>query len=253
MLYRQIAENSDNCQFDKNKYSVVGFNALNKCEKTVLRHLKSVKTTSFYWDYDEYYVKNEAQEAGRFLRDNLKLFGAEKIETESRFRDNKCIVEVQMAPSPVSQVKMIDRILNDWQEAGDFIPEKTAIVLGDENLLIPLMYSIPPFVGEYNVSMGFPLKNSASFGFVAHVVSLRRNERKNQDTTLYYYKDILAIVNHTFVQKLFAEDAEIINNKINSEKLIYSHPPDFCNNDFINAILYSFPIESAELLEWLQM
>lgn len=250
MLYRQIAENPEKCQFDKNKYSVVGFNALNKCEKTVLRHLKSVKTTSFYWDYDEYYVKNEAQEAGRFLRDNLKLFGAEIIETESRFRDNKCTVEVQMSPSPVSQVKMIDGILNEWSKSFDFNPEKTAIVLGDENLLIPLMYSIPPFVGEYNVSMGFPLKNSASFGFVSHLVALRRNERKNQDKTLYYYKDILAIVNHTFVQKLFADDADAINTRINSEKLIYSFPPDFCNNEFLNAIFTERPVSTVEMLRW---
>ena len=250
MLYRQIAENPQKCEFNKSKYSVVGFNALNKCEKAVLKHLKSTKPTSFYWDYDEYYVKNEAQEAGRFLRDNLRLFGEESIETESRFKDHKCKIEVQMAPSPVSQVKMIDGILSEWQNAGDFNPEKTAIVLGDENLLIPLMYSVPPFVGEYNVSMGFPLKNSASFGFVSHLVSLRRNERKNQDKTLYYYKDILAIVNHTFVQKLFADDAEIINNKINSEKLIYSYPPEFCNNEFINALFAVDQVKSADLLIW---
>jgi hypothetical protein len=36
--------------------------------------------------------------------------------------------------------------------------DKVAIVLGEENLLVPLLYSLPSSVGALNITMGYKVK-----------------------------------------------------------------------------------------------
>jgi hypothetical protein len=36
--------------------------------------------------------------------------------------------------------------------------DKVAIVLGEENLLVPLLYSLPSSVGALNITMGYQVK-----------------------------------------------------------------------------------------------
>ena len=56
------------------KYLFVGFNALNKCEESLFRHLQNKGKAEFYWDYDSWYTHNEIHEAGSFMRRNLRDF-----------------------------------------------------------------------------------------------------------------------------------------------------------------------------------
>lgn len=252
LIYRDVVNHIEDCVFKKTDYAVVGFNALNKCEKALLHHLKNTKNTRFYWDADKYYLNDEYQEAGRFLRENIKRFGSHNnIGIVDFVKPVKKDIEVVMAPSPVSQVKMIAGILDKWKAEADFDPEKTAIILGDENLLIPLMYSIPSYVEPYNVSMGFPVKNSAAFGFLSHLVSLRRRLRKTGDSVNYYFKDVLSIINHSFIKSIFAEEAGELNSQINKEKIIYVNSGILAVNPFFEELFRPGLKNIPELSEWL--
>ena len=51
----------------------------------------------------------------------------------------------------------------------------TAIVLGDENLLMPVMYSLDESVNDFNVTMGISLKNSMLFTLIDAIFELQRN------------------------------------------------------------------------------
>ena len=175
MAYRDLVENIHNVNLEKDKYFIVGFNALNKCEIEVFKFLKTNRETAFFWDYDDYYVKNNEHEAGRFLRNNLKLFTNDLKSNNDKIKSQNLDVEVISLPTSVAQVKLIEEILTEWKAQPDFDIEKVAIALGDENLLIPLMTSIPDFVGDYNITMGFPLKNTKAFNFFSNLLSLRQN------------------------------------------------------------------------------
>ena len=60
--------------FDFRKYYVVGLNALNACEKEFFKHLQREKKVDFLWDYDGFYLEDLKNEAGAFMRQNLKNF-----------------------------------------------------------------------------------------------------------------------------------------------------------------------------------
>ncbi|MDD3741434.1 MAG: PD-(D/E)XK nuclease family protein, partial [Bacteroidales bacterium] len=253
LIYRKVAENIDNCVFDKTEYIIVGFNALNKCEKKLFEYLKKNKKTRFFWDADKYYLEDDYQEAGRFLRENIKKFPAHlNIGIVDNIKPVKKNIEVITAPSPVSQVKMLEGILEEWKKEKDFNPEKVALVLGDENLLIPLISSLPPYIEPYNVSMGFPVKNSAAYGFIYHLVSLRRRSRQQDGVCNFYFKDVLSVINHSFIRTLFYQDVCELEKQINVEKMIYVES-QFCNKNKFFADLFLSGINTIpELCQWIR-
>ena len=81
MIYREAAEkikSGDRVGLDYDRYIFTGFTALHKCEEVLFRHLKTTGKGLFYWDYDEYYTNSSLHEAGFFIRENRKLFPAER-------------------------------------------------------------------------------------------------------------------------------------------------------------------------------
>jgi CRISPR/Cas system-associated exonuclease Cas4 (RecB family) len=240
MIYKDVIENLSECNFDSEDYVVVGFNALNKCEKKFLNVLKSHAQVNFFWDADKYYINDPHQEAGRFIRENIKYY---KPFNEIGIVDNinhlKKNIEVIMAPSPVSQTKLIPEILNKWIKELDYNPEKTAIVLGDEHLLIPLMYSIPENIKNYNVSMGFPVRNSMSAAFIQHILVLQQSYKDFNGEIKFYFKSVLSILNHSFFKVCEPIFTEELRSQILSGKLIYVSENDLRKSDLFNMI-FSF-------------
>ena len=59
---------------DIGMFHFVGFNALNKCEREILRSLKEEGRARFYWDYHPSYFNNKDHEAGYFIRQNIADF-----------------------------------------------------------------------------------------------------------------------------------------------------------------------------------
>ncbi len=66
-----------------------GFNALSACEKVLFRFLQHNAETDFYWDYDDYYLKNTDQEAGMFVRENHASFPPVVELSHDNFRKEK--------------------------------------------------------------------------------------------------------------------------------------------------------------------
>ncbi len=239
MIYKDVVDNINIGKFNKETYAIVGFNALNKCEKALLHLLKANKSTLFFWDADKYYLDDKYQEAGRFIRENIRVFGAyNNIGIVNNIVNNQCNIDVIMAPSPVSQTKMIAEILNKWVAEEDYIPEKTAIILGDENLLLPLMYSVPNSLEPYNVSMGFPIKNSMTSDFITHLIDLQKRVR-GPESSSFYFKDILAILKHSFINIIFPSESKTLQNKLLQDKLIYIESDVLQVNDLFKLIFSS--------------
>lgn len=252
MIYKDVAESVSTLNFDSKVYYVVGFNALNKCEKQLLNVIKLSAETRFFWDADQYYLKDNYQEAGRFIRENIRKYPPYKnIGIVNNINNVKKDIEVIMAPSLVSQTKLIPDILESWMKEPDFDPQKTAIVLGDENLLIPLMYSIPDDIESYNVSMGFPVRNSMSAAFVSHLLGLQQHCRKTENKFQFYFKDVFSILDHSFIRYLFADEAFEIKNRIILEKKIYIQQTDFGDNELLRSVFNPRNQSLSELSSYL--
>jgi len=224
LIYRDFVENKmPLTDFPLKNYAFLGFSALNKCEKNLMKHIRQVARDKggdclFFWDADKYYIYDQSQEAGLFLRENIKTFPLPKgFELTDNIKNiSKKDVKIIEVPTSVAQVKLVPELLEKNKE----IDSRTAIILGDEKLLVPLIYSLPETLknekGEnirrpYNITMGYPLSYTASASFAQTVMKLAMHARTGEKTYLQK-KDIFSTIMNSFTRKYVSE--ETINSII---------------------------------------
>ena len=156
-------------KFEKGKIIFVGFNALTQAEAQLFTKLQKAGKALFYFDTDNYYLNDELQEAGYFLRRNIN-----RLHLKNEFagavdlmKTAPHTVNVYKVQGQAAQAKILNHILEkDYIQTKDV--DATAVVLADEALLIPALQTIPVQVDEksvnLNVTMGFPLGISTVFG-----------------------------------------------------------------------------------------
>lgn len=212
MAYRKASELiSDEriSHFKFRKIYFVGFNALTKSEKKLFSHLYNSGKAGFYWDYDDSYVKDEAHEAGFFLRENLKLFPDLRRSTSHHLNKLANEIEVISTSSDSAQAKIMGMKLDEWQSEGLCKENNTAVVLPDEFLLSSAMYSIPESFADINITMGFPVRDTPVFSLVESLIDLQHS-MKDQGTdkkVLFYHKDVLRVLGHQYI--LVSGESEI--------------------------------------------
>ncbi|WP_277092746.1 PD-(D/E)XK nuclease family protein [Alistipes sp.] len=192
------------------RYVVAGFNALSECEKRLFGFLATAAETDFYWDYDSYYKDDPEQEAGMFVRSNVAQFPPRTELRYDNMRGEKQIVSVAAVSNAV-QCKYAAAILADLARrrreedsgiaagARPALGKETAVVLTDENLLLPLLYALPADIGRVNVTMGFPLRQSLAYTFVERLVELQNHRRRKGDGCTFYHADVAGILAHPYV------------------------------------------------------
>ena len=227
MIYREAVERLSKGEVelpDNKRCAFVGFNALSKCEKSLLQYMQRRGCAEFYWDYDRYYTDNSFQEAGLFIRENLAMFG----ESESISHDNLCnikSVNVLSTSSNVAQCQCVVDILEQIAaQNGGVLDKDTAVVLTDENLLMPLLYAIPEKFkngqeyreGELagrpaiNVTMGYPLRNTLAYSFVERLLELQKHAQRNeQGEATFYYVDVEGLLTHPYISDASTQYAEL--------------------------------------------
>lgn len=179
-----------------------GFNALTPTEESVIGLLREAGRADILWDADRYYLEDERQEAGEFLRKWIRRREYQPFQwIENGLLDRERRIRLTGAASDIGQVKACGEILRSWKAEG--IPEEEmAVVLMDEKLLLPLLNSIPEEIGELNITMGLPLKNTPLCGLADALVSM--HERSESRTASgyggnYYFRDLLAVLQHPHI------------------------------------------------------
>lgn len=149
--------------FDKGKIIFVGFNALTRAEAKVFTQLQEAEKALFYFDTDSYYVADELQEAGLFLRKNLNQLKLKNVFENhgNGFASEKHEVNVYKVQGQSAQAKILNQIIDVKDSDGEI--GTTAIILADESLLMPALQTIDNSI-DLNVTMGFALASSTVFG-----------------------------------------------------------------------------------------
>ncbi len=206
MIYREVAEQirqGTDLPCDADRVCFVGFSALNTCEKTLFAHFRDRNLASFFWDYDSWYTGDSLQEAGFFIRENLLAFP--QSDTGMDFSVlNRPGREVQVieTSSRMEEARTVTSLLASIPGAGEKDPSHTAVVMADESLLMPVMYSIPAGVDEINVTMGYPLKDAPVFPVLNALFRLLRNRRGSPDKPLLFSRDVLELLSQQMVRDL---------------------------------------------------
>lgn len=198
---------------------IAGFNALNICEKKIFSYYQSLGKASFYWDYDIYYTADEHQEAGLYLRENLKLFPNElDMGHFNNFLHNGKKIEYISVPSAIGQTKLIDQLA---PHLIDDNPRDTAIVLCDEQMLIPILHSIPESIQKINITMGYPARKTSIAALISLLCDLKNYSKQEGDNTYYYYKPVIALLNHKLIKELCPDDISKFTDFVNKNNIIY--------------------------------
>ena len=199
MVHRTAAERikEGTADLPPRRYVIAGFNALSACEKRLFDYLKNTAETDFYWDYDRYYVDNREQEAGLFIRENLKRYPPAADICCDNFR-NIAAVTAASTVSNVIQCKYAAEVLRELSSSGG-LDKETAVVLTDENLLEPLMYSLPAESENVNVTMGYPLMLTAACSFAERLIDLQSRSRMKGDEAHFYHSDVTGLLLHPYI------------------------------------------------------
>jgi hypothetical protein len=249
MIYREVAETLNENQLTElpaEKYVFVGFNALNNCEKTIFRKLDKQKKAMFFWDYADFYMKDVENEAGSFLRTNLVQFPAPKdfrLEEPETARRKLKLVAV---PGNITQAQAINLpgVLDKFHLNSRF--DNTAFVLADENLLIPVISSVGNSFQEINITMGYPFVNTPVYGFISQLISLQRNVRRSSRSAVFYYKPVVALLNHQFV---VTNPIKQFVSEIHRRNKVYINASELKIDPFV-ARLFSSPETWIDLLDY---
>lgn len=220
MICREMAEKLSSGEQkieNSSDYVIVGFNALSNTEKILF---DSLPQSEFLWDSDDSYLNNKNSEAGLFLRQNITRYGESNISTNrDNFRKQKDITIVK-SPSASMECKYVWEFLTQCAADGRKLGSETAIVLTDESLLLPVLYSIPPFIEHFNVTAGYDLRLTQAYSLTESLISLQVNYKDNA----FYYKDVDNILSNPLIANLI-ESLSLSDKEIYFPTLVLQNGP----------------------------
>lgn len=239
MLYRKIADDVEvkgaqavlNSVFPEcDKLVFCGLNALNECEKSIFRRFRDLSLADFCWDYCSGWIKDTSNKSSFFLKDNIRMF-PQAFPLEAC--DSTPEIEVISVPSSIGQTKVLSRILEDESIPKD---ERTAILLPDEGLLIPLLNSIPSQVEKINVTMGCPMTSSSFYSLMNDISRLQQNFRLRDAKAAFYYNPVWSITGNNIFDALADDSTKEKVAAMKRSRRYYVGAEELCGTPLLDAI-----------------
>lgn len=214
-------------RFNPRRYVFIGFNRLTTAEHIILEELDRRGMAHFYWDYDPVLMNvNSGNKAGRFIAGYAARFTAAESAVKLPPRIGNRRVDVIAVPSNVGQTKVAATCLSE--------PD-TAIVLADDDILLPMAEAVPETFSQVNITMGYPLRYSALSQLFSQVVSLQLRGRRSADSqaTEFFRDDVMALLSSPLIQAAFPEacraagDYMRLNHVFNLSSELAATRPEF--------------------------
>jgi hypothetical protein len=256
MIFREVVERiarEGSCRLPYRKIVFTGLNALSAVETKLLHFLQKQGVADFYWDCGSKMIADPHNRASLFVTGQLKRFPSELPLPPEK----QSIPEIELigVPSAIGQAKHVHALLKEMlggRMAMD--PEealRTAIVLPDERLLIPVLNSIPKEIERINVTLGYPLSGTPVASLMESILLLRKNVRASADGRhVFYHRDVLPVLNHQYVRAVCGEDAAQPARDIVTRNRIYVDASELGRNKLLS-LIFSPPEESGALSDYL--
>ena len=216
LVYRTAASKIETfAKEHASNYIFLGFNALNNAEQHIIQKMLE-NNSRIFWDIDAIFLQDKQHDASLFIRqylENWPYYKDHEFQHVSNLYNSPKEIEIIGVPKNVGQVKFVAETLSKLS-AEEL--NSTALVLGDESLLLPMLNSIPSKIEALNITMGYPLKYSPFSSFFEKLFEIFKIEN-NQ----FYYKDVIAILGSPLIIQATKNEAEAVINKIKTENLLY--------------------------------
>lgn len=228
-------------RIQQQKFAIVGFNVLNKTEQEMFKFLKENSQVYFYWDFDEAYKQEKADdhkvfEAGRFIYEDMLAFPNEfKPDTETyrlaykNFASSKKHITYISSPTENAQTQYIGTWMQQChlQAEGEQL-NQSAIVLCNENLLQSVLHSIPvdeEFAKRFklNVTMGYPLLQTPISSYLMAVLDLQLHgyHENRSGNSFWRYAQVAAVLKHPYTNRLGGDMARQLLTTIKSHNILF--------------------------------
>ena len=264
LLYRKASEN---CLAFANKaenksFVFAGFNALNASEETIIKCLLEHNKAAVFWDIDAVFLKDEFHDAGLFLRrikNSWKHFETHPFNWITDAFSSDKNIEVIGTPKSIGQAKIAGKIIEKIVFENKSL-ENTALVLSEENILLPILNALPAEVENLNITMGYPSKNNPAQILIYKLFQLHLNaQNRNNKQSVFYYKEVLEILNNPLIVSSIQanEVVKIIKNSnltfITNNRLseLFSKY-DLLNNELVNYLFFDWNVSVNEVLDKLK-
>ena len=200
-IYRKVAsEETLHLKYDK--YLFVGFNLIQKVERVLFSRLMKEGKAKFYWDFDEYYMPTARAQQSASVPNNTASFAAYLSDFPNELDNTDRDIYANMrrpkrirfisSPTENAQARFASNWLleNDRYKAG----RKTAVVMCDESILLPIMHSLPPEADKVNITSGFPLAMTPVASLVMLLFDLYTLGLRKKGTAFnpHYLKKLMA-------------------------------------------------------------
>lgn len=220
------------------KFVFVGLNALNECEKTVMRKMKQAGTAEFCWDWSGEMIRDRYNKSSFFMKENIREFP----QAFAFGNDDVSVPEISVisVPSSVGQAKLLPGI---FREIGN--TEDCAVVLPDETLLMTVLNSIPPEIADINVTMGYPMTSSAFYQFMDIVTDVQMNLRRKDGKLFFYHRPVRALFSDSIFRLACGPEGEEKIEAVKSRSEIYI-PAEELQGDGIFSAVFRPAIEDRD-------
>ena len=200
-IYRKVAsEETLHLKYDK--YLFVGFNLIQKVERVLFSRLMKEGKAKFYWDFDEYYMPTARAQQSASVPNNTASFAAYLTDFPNELDNTDRDIYANMrrpkrirfisSPTENAQARFASNWLleNERYKAG----RKTAVVMCDESILLPIMHSLPPEADKVNITSGFPLAMTPVASLVMLLFDLYTLGLRKKGTAFnpHYMKKLMA-------------------------------------------------------------
>lgn len=225
LIYREAVENLNHFSNSiHHKIIFAGFNALNQAEERIFQHLLSVEKADVLWDVEETFLNDPYHDAGLFARKIKKSWTHYKSNPYewlfNEFKQPKTI-QIMGTPKTIGQAKLVGEIIETISSEQKL--ENIAVVLGEENMLIPLLHSLPQSVSHLNITMGYSAKNNPAQLLVTKLFKMHQNAfKRSQSSYVFYYKDVLEVLQNPLVEP-FAKAKSVVKKMNENNFTFISH------------------------------
>ncbi len=259
MVCRKIAEDPSMLNaLPWRKIIFAGFNALTRSEEVIVNGLEQLGKAELLWDADEYYLQDSRQEAGHFLRKYFQKRSKDKFKwIGNYFRESEKEIRITGVPKKIAQARVAASIIKKWSDAnidtkktsdspGEVNLDHTALVLADEGLLVQVLNEFPGDVGDFNVTMGFPVKQTNLYQLLVQLIRLYENAERfgkleESRAKGFYYFDLIKLFQQPYFSYL-GDTSDWIHEIKASNRVFYSQA-------HTAQLLQKFDLPGAEILK----
>ena len=229
MCYSEAVVNLEHYKkANRNKrYFFIGLNALSKAEEIIIKELIEINSSDIFWDIDSASFKNSNHSGSFHIRKYRKewnFYSKNKFKWLNNDFDSEKNISIIEAQGNVGQAREVGRILSKPENYGTV---RTAVVLGDENLMSSILQYFPKNLNEDLVNFSVPVKESGIKNLISGLLDLKTEKRNFNSIAL-----INKILNSNVLKKTFgSKNSEItkqsflkkpLSIKTKKDKVVYS-------------------------------